>query len=157
MVVKRTEPITKQESDYNTLRKHKDEIRDAATDAKNVIASAASEASKVIAEAAAVSVKVLSIKNADDHDLLIELKIGNQFIRDDIKSLSNGVSTKIEQLEISKANKTEFDLLVTEIRGPREERIRAIEDKSSRYMITVSLLMIAVGALFTLMLLHIFK
>ena len=134
MVVKRKEPITKQESEYNTLRKHKDEIRDAANDAKTIIAAAASDASKVIADAAAVSVKVLSIKNADDHDLLIKLNTLMDGLKEDIRDLKSGTTLKIEN---------------------HDSRIKILENKTANYTITLSLYTLAVVAMISLTIYHI--
>lgn len=155
MPPKNSPPITDQ--DLFNFAKHKEDIRNAAEDAKKVIADAAGLASKAIADAAAISVKVLSVKNADDHDLLIELKVGNQFIRDDIKSLSNGVTAQLDQLQKNKADKVEFDALCTEVHVTREKRMRDLENKTANYMTTIALVMIGVAALFAIILTHVFK
>lgn len=160
--------LTERETDRLNFAVHKEDIRKAADQAKTTMADAASLAAKAIAEAAgqakvaiaeaaAVSVKVLSVKNADDHDLLIELKVGNNFIRDDIKNLSNGLTTKIDLLEKTKVDKKEFEELANEIHGSREIRMRNLENKTANFFITMGLVMIGVGALFTLFIIHIYK
>ena len=148
---------TDRNRDIADFIKHKEDIRTAADQAKTTIAEAAALAAKAIADAAAISVKVLSVKNADDHDLLIELKVGNQFIRDDIKSLSNGVTAKIEYLQENKADKKEFDELYTEIHTTREKRIRDLEDKTFNFWIAFGFVLIGIGALFTVIIMHINK
>lgn len=155
MPPKNTSPITDQ--DILNFAKHKDDIRQAAEQAKTVIADAATLASKAIADAAAISVKVLSVKNADDHDLLIELKVGNQFIRDDIKNLSSGVTVQLDQLQKNKADKIDLDTLANEVHVVREKRMRDLETKTGNYMITLSLVMLGVAALFAIILTHVFK
>lgn len=78
---------------------YKMDIEQAASAAVKVIAEAAAGAAKVVADAAAVSVKVLSIKNADDHDLLIELKTRMESLRTDIKDLKDGTTVQIADHE----------------------------------------------------------
>lgn len=141
-----------------TIYKHKEDIRLAAEKAKETIANAAELAAKVISNASAVSVKILNAKDAVDHDLLIELKIGNQFIRDDIKSLSTGISLKIEQLQESKLDrkyfdefKKIFDDLDIEIHNTLEKRIRNVENKTFNVWIALGFVMIGIGALFTIL------
>ena len=161
-------PHSLSEQDIIDFTKHKEDIRIAAADASKLITDTAkvvsenmkadtASAAKMIAEAAAVAVRVVSIKNADDHDLLIELKVGNQFIRDDIQRLSSGISTQISELQKSKADKVDFDLLAEEVRGIREKRLRDVENKSANYMITMALAMVAIAALFTIIITHILK
>lgn len=98
-----------------SISQAKMDIENAASQAVKVISAAAGEAAKVVAEAAAVSVKVLSIKNADDHDLLIELKTRMESLRNDIKDLKDNTSTKIDDhekrifdLETSKGRQSTF-------------------------------------------------
>jgi phage host-nuclease inhibitor protein Gam len=87
------------DKDIVSFNQHKEDIRKAAEQAKTTIAEAAGLAAKAIADAAAISVKVLSIKNADDHDLLIELKTRMEGLKDDIKSLRDNVSVRLEDHE----------------------------------------------------------
>lgn len=163
MAVNNTTKITR-DQDITNFNNHKEDIRLAAEHAKTTIADAAGLASKAIADAAAISVKVLSIKNADDHDLLIELKVGNQFIRDDIKNLSSGISVKIEQLQEGKLDrkyfdefKKTFDELDIEIHTVTEKRMRVIEDRTFNVWIALGFVMIGIGALFTIFIVHISK
>lgn len=104
----KTAQQTAREDDLLRFQKHKEDIKDAASGAVKIIAEAASQAAKVVAEAAAVSVKVLSVKNADDHDLLIELKTRMEGLKDDIKDMRDGVSLRLEDHEkrISAVEKT---------------------------------------------------
>ena len=83
----------------NSVKQAKMDIERAASQAVTVISAAAGEAAKVVAEAAAVSVKVLSIKNADDHDLLIELKTRMESLRNDIKDIKDGTALQIADHE----------------------------------------------------------
>ena len=143
--------------DLIEFSKYKEDIRLASEQAKVTISEAAGIAAKVISEAAAVSVKVLHDKNADDHDLLIQLKTAMEFIRNDIKDLTNGVTQKIASLESGKADKKEFDLLCDEVHVTREKRMRNLENKTANFMITMGLVMVGMAALFTIILTHVFK
>lgn len=102
----------------NTLEQTKREIAQAASEAVKVIAKAASETAKVVAEAAAVSVKVFDVKNASDHDLLIELKTRMEGLKEDVKEVNNGVSKGFANHEI---------------------RINKLETKDTRATILISL------------------
>jgi hypothetical protein len=145
------------EAELALLTKHKEDIKTAASSAVEVIADAASRAAKVVAEAAAVSVKVLHEKNADDHDLLIELKTGMAFIRDDIKELTSGITFKISELEKGKADKDAFDKLKTEIHTVREARMRSLENKYANVIITLGLYTLAVLGMIALIVNHLLK
>jgi len=139
------------EAEMHLFSKHKEDIKESASEAVKVIAEAASQAAKVVADAAAVSVKVLSIKNADDHDLLIKLNTLMDGLKEDIRDLKSGTSLKIEDhenriksVEIKTTNYT-------------EERMKAIENKTSNYTITLSLLLLAVSGMISLILVHMFQ
>lgn len=86
-------------TNVNAITQAKMDIEQAASQAVAVISAAAGEAAKVVAEAAAVSVKVLSIKNADDHDLLIELKTRMESLRNDIRDIKDNTTAKINEHE----------------------------------------------------------
>lgn len=136
MAIKKVESITERESDYNDFRKHKDEIRDAANEAKTIIAQAAELAAKAIADAAAISVKVLRVKNADDHDLLIELKTRMEGLREDIKDLHDNVSLRLDD---------------------HEKRIASLEKSKDSQTIWVTIGTSLVGILVAIMMYHILK
>ena len=136
---------------------HKDDINIAAQQAKVVIADAAELAAKTISDAAIIAAKVIDIRNSNDHDLLIELKIGNQFIRDDIKELSGSVTANITKLQESKAEKIDLITLADELHILTEKRLRKLEDKSFNVWIAFGFVMLGVGALFTIVIMHIFK
>lgn len=166
MAVKTTQTISDQ--DIVNFAQHKDDIRVAAEQAKKVMADEAGSAAKTIAdsaglavkaiaEAAAVAVRVVSIKNADDHDLLIELKTQMSYLRSDILALSSGVTQKIANLETTKADKKDFEELHNEIHGPREDRIRTLENKVGNFFIYVILLLSAVAGIFALVGVHLGK
>lgn len=131
--------------------KHSEEIKIAAEDAKRVISFAASDAAKAVAEAAAISVKVLSVKNSDDHDLLIKLNTLMEVMNKDINDLKTGTFAKLEDHE-SRIKATE-----SKITNYSEDRLKAIETKTSNYTITLQLFTLAVTAMFGLMLYHIFN
>lgn len=136
MAIKKVESITDRESDYNDFRKHKDEIRDAANEAKTIIAQAAELAAKAIADAAAISVKVLNVKSADDHDLLIELKTRMEGLREDIADLRGNVSLRLED---------------------HEKRIASLEKSKDSQTIWVTIGTSLVGILVAIMTFHILK
>lgn len=119
----------------NPVIQAKMDIEHAAAQAVSVISAAAGEAAKVVADAAAVSVKVINAKNADDHDLLIELKTRMESLRNDIKDIKDGTSLQI---------------------ADHEKRIFSIESSKSKTntLITIG---IAVGTILTSMLIaHLF-
>ena len=145
------------EAELAMFSKHKEDLKDAASSAVRIIADAASQAAKVVSDAAAVSVKVLHEKNADDHDLLIELKTGMGYIRDDIKDLTSGITIKIEQLEKGKADREEFIKLEGEIHGVREKRMRSLEDKYNNMVVAMGLYSLAVAAMIALIVYHILQ
>jgi predicted DsbA family dithiol-disulfide isomerase len=144
-------------SEALSFEKHKEEIKNSAADAVQLITAAAATAAKVVSEAAAVSVKVLHDKNADDHDLLIELKTAMGFLRNDIRDLSTGVTQKIAALESSKADKKDLEALALEVHGPRETRVRSVEDKIGSFLVYIILLSVATGGLFTFLIMHVLK
>jgi len=139
------------------LAKHKEELRMAAGEATKLISTAAAEAAKVVSDAATVAVRVLSVKSADDHDLLIELKTRMEGLKGDIQNLTTGVSTKLDSLERDKADRKEFEDLKNEIHGAREDRIRKLENKTSAYFITIGIYTLAVIGMITLIINHLIK
>lgn len=157
MNVRKTEQPKLTDEDVFNYARQKDDIRNDSERAKSSLAEAAGLAVKAIADAAASALALRSGVSADDHDLLIELKTGNKFIRDDIANLTTGITLQMAELRNSKANKIDFDLLADEIHGKREERMRALENKTANYMITMGLLMTAVAAICTIILTHILK
>jgi ABC-type transport system involved in Fe-S cluster assembly fused permease/ATPase subunit len=145
------------------LDQHKQELRQASEDAVRLIADAASLAAKVVLEAAAVAVKVVNAKDAEDHDLLIELKTIMDYVRSDIRDLTNGLSSKISELEKNKVDKKDFEDLKNEIHTVREDRVKKLEDGYAQVIIlmnnvknTNKWFIAAAGALFLALLYHIF-
>jgi len=118
-----------------SVKQAKMDIEQAASQAVTVISAAAGEAAKVVAEAAAVSVKVLSIKNADDHDLLIELKTRMESLRTDIKDLKDGTSLQI---------------------ADHEKRIFSLETGKSKTTVMLTATVIIGGVLVSMLIFHLF-
>jgi len=79
-------------------------INKAADQAASVIANAAQSASKLLASNAMDANRVLSSNQGHDHDLLVELKIRIESVREDIKNLSTGIEKRIDNLEKEKLN-----------------------------------------------------
>lgn len=82
---------------------NKQKVENAAQEAVRVIAIAAGEATKVVANAAAEAVKAVSLVNANnsgDHDLIIKLDTKMDALKEDIKMLNDGTSTKISDHEL---------------------------------------------------------
>lgn len=75
-------------------------ISDAAQKATEVISTAALNASKLLASNAAEAVKVSSVKDGNDHDLLQRLDQKVDSLKDDIKDLKDGTSSKIADHEV---------------------------------------------------------
>jgi hypothetical protein len=142
------------------FNEQREEIDQAVVHAVKIIYEATSEAAKKVNESAEKSL-VMSNK---DHDLLIELKTAMNFIRDDIKNLSDGITKKVDDLEKNKADRKTVDDLITEIRTTREDRLKTLELKVGNFSLTeveklrntVKWFTLAAGALFLIMLYHIF-
>ena len=79
-------------------------INNAADQAATVIANAAQSASKLLASNAIDANKVLTSNQGHDHDLLVELKVRMEGIREDIKNLSGANEKRIDALEREKLN-----------------------------------------------------
>ena len=131
------------------------DLQDAQDKALDVISNAAQKAAHAIASAAADALKVTSVKGADDHDLLIEMRTQLKRLSEDIGELKNGTSKRIEDLECDKANKKEFEDLAKEVYVTKEERIRKLENKTANYAITFGLYTLFLGGLITLVVSHI--
>jgi tetrahydromethanopterin S-methyltransferase subunit G len=71
-------------------------VAEAAAQAVQVIADAAACATKTIAAAAAAAAAAISEHGSADHDLIVELKVRMEGLKDDIKSLNDGISVKID-------------------------------------------------------------
>jgi vacuolar-type H+-ATPase subunit H len=132
-------------------------IADASSVAAKKIADAAEEAHKVVADAAATSVKVLHLKSADDHDLLIELKTRMEGLKDDIKDIKDGTTKRIADLEQNKADRLDLEQLEKEVHGKREDRLRKLENISSKNWIYLTLYSLLTGGLATLLITHLIK
>lgn len=133
------------------------ELQDAQDKALDVIGNAATKAASVIANAAAEALKVTSVKGSDDHDLLIKLSTQIDRLSEDIKELKSGTSKRIDDLEKDKADKKEFDDLKMDLYTTREKRIRSLENKVGNFWVTVSLYSVALGALATVLIMHLLK
>jgi len=96
-------------------------------------------------------------KNQSDHDLLIELRTEVLNIRDDIKELKEGTASRIINLEKDKADRVELDALQIKVNHDIEVRVRILENKTSKYMITLTLYSIAVGTMIALIVYHILQ
>jgi len=88
-------------------------IATSAGDAVKVLANATNEASKVVANNAAEALKVSTATSSCDHDLLIRLETKMTGLKEDIKDIKDGTSTKISDhetrintLETSKTRQT---------------------------------------------------
>ena len=62
-----------------------------------------------------------------DHDLLIELRVTMKAVRDDIKELKSGTSTRIDTLETDKADRKEIDALQSVINNEIKKRLEEVE------------------------------
>jgi hypothetical protein len=107
-------------------------LADAANVAVQTIAAAAAEATKVVARAASDASNALNIKTSIDHDLLIELKTRMDALKDDIKALSDGTTTKI---------------------ADHEARLITIEGKGSKQAVLITVI-IALGFIATTLLVY---
>jgi hypothetical protein len=155
-------PQKKMEDNLLQISQHKEDIRIAAEDATKLIAEAATAAARVISEAASVAVKLVSSKDAEDHDLLIELRTTMEYVRSDIRDLSNGVTEKISELQKNKVDRKDFEELKTEIHTTREDRVKKLEDGYANVVIimnnvknTNKWFIAAASALFCLLLMHV--
>ncbi|MFA5014822.1 MAG: hypothetical protein WC549_04715 [Actinomycetota bacterium] len=92
-----------------------------------------------------------------DHDLLIRLdeKVGD--IQVSIKTLQDGTFSKIAMLEKDKADRREVEELQKIVNEHMEVRVRNLENKTSKYFITLTLYSIAVATMISLIIYHILK
>jgi hypothetical protein len=128
-------------------------IASASLDAAKTLASAAFDARSVVAANASEAAKVLSEKNSDggsDHDLLTQLNVKVDRLKDDIKEIKDGTTFKIAGLEIGKLdNKDSYAVLykkcVEDKFTDHEARLRDSEVKINRVMAYGSVVVFAVG------------
>jgi len=85
----------------------------------------------------------------EDHDLLIALGTEMRGVRNDIKELKDGVYPHIAALEKDKADKVDMALL--------RVQVESMQKKSDKYFQIMTLFTAAAGAVFSLLLFHIFK
>jgi phage-related tail protein len=81
----------------------KKEIENAASEAVRVIAHAAEEATRTLAAAAGEALKVSNTKNetnAGDHDLIVELKVRMEDLKNAIRELSDGMAIQVKDHEM---------------------------------------------------------
>ena len=62
-----------------------------------------------------------------DHDLLIELRVTMKAVRDDIRELKSGTSTRIDSLETDKADRKEVDVIQKVINEDIKKRLDSAE------------------------------
>lgn len=127
-------------------------INKAAEQAATVIANAAQSASKLVASNAIDASRVLVNTNGNDHDLLVELKVRIEGVREDIKNLANGTERRIESLEKEKLNvsdsydalyKANFEASLQDI----DTRVRFIEKKVTQITTYGTGLLILLGVI----------
>lgn len=141
----------------NDTHSEVEKISNAAAEALKLVARETAEAAKVLASSAAEALKITSVRNSEDHDLLIGLKGQMDRLSIDIKDLKEGTSRRISDLEDDKADKREFEELKKDIYGSREKRIRSLESKVANYFITLSIYTVAVGGTIWIVVSHILK
>ncbi|MDD5178314.1 MAG: hypothetical protein PHT54_03495 [Candidatus Nanoarchaeia archaeon] len=73
-----------------------------------------------------------------EHDLLIELKVQVQNIRNDIKELSEGTTERIVCLEKEKADRKELEEVQNKLNKDHEIRIRKLESSKLTYYTLMS-------------------
>jgi hypothetical protein len=92
-----------------------------------------------------------------DHDLLIELRTEMQNIRNDIKELKDGTTSRIKNVEDGKVDKKDFDILSAKVNTDLEDRTRKLEESKGNYF-TAMLIYTAVGVtMIGLILYHLFQ
>jgi hypothetical protein len=69
----------------------------------------------------------------NDHDVLIELRTEMRNVRNDIKDLKDGTSSRIECLEKEKADRHEVEALQRHVNDNIEKRVMNIENRNSNY------------------------
>jgi hypothetical protein len=100
-------------------------IENAAAGAVRVIASAAAEAAKVVANSAADAAKVAVTRGAEDHDLLLELKVKMADIKVSVDTLIAKEDSHVTRVEFIDHLKTDVD---------HETRIRLIEQNMWKWL-----------------------
>lgn len=118
-------------------------VAQAAESAAKLIASSAESATRVVSNAAAESVKVVNLKDAGDHDLLIELKTRMEGLKEAIERFKSDTSIDIKDLKDNSSGKI------------ADHEIRIINLEKSRGNLTL-LISIGIGILSVLVGLLIF-
>lgn len=149
--------MAKNSSSYYESQNEVEKISSAATEALRLVAKETAEATRALASSAAEVLKISTMRNSEDHDLLIGLKGQMERIITDIKDIKDGTSLRISNLEEDKADRQDFEELKKDIYGNREKRMRALESKTSNYFITLSLYTLATGGMLWVLINHILK
>lgn len=95
--------------------------------------------------------------NQTDHDLLVTLNQKVTYLKVSVKDLQDGTFAKIAMLEKDKADRKDVEALQHKINNDMEIRVRKVEDRTSKYLITITLYSIAVGTMIGLIIYHILQ
>lgn len=115
----------------------------------DIIKNASKSAIQLLATERAEAKKITDINGSNDHDLLIEVRTKLDRVLDDIQSIIASGANKVDQ--------SEFDALKNEIHGPRENRMRSLENRLAGIWITISIYSLAIVALFGIVWNHLAK
>ena len=74
-------------------------ITQATEEARHVLAQEAADAKKVINEATAEACKIKNTKQDGDHDLIVELRVRMEDLKNAIQALTDGTAKKIDDHE----------------------------------------------------------
>lgn len=136
---------------------HPSELQSVAAEAAQalkLVAAETAEAARELASAAAQALKVQSMKNSEDHDALIAIRIQLDTVISTMKEIQSGTSSKIEDLYKVKVDNLEF----AEMKKCCEKdalKIRILENKTQGYWIAFSLYTLALGAALWILIAHI--
>jgi hypothetical protein len=95
--------------------------------------------------------------NISDHDLLVRLDQKVNDLKNSLQELASGTFQKIAILEKDKADRADLDLLQKKVNDDVEVRLRKVEDKTAKYLITMTLYSVAVGTMIALIIYHILQ
>jgi hypothetical protein len=126
------------------------------------IATAANDAIKVIANAAAEAVKVAAKSDGSDHDLIIKLDTKMDGLSDQIKTLDNNTTKRIDALEKDKLNARDsyaeiYKKEVDNRLDNAETRIGNLESSKTQITVLLSISSVILSTLIGLLIWHIFK
>ena len=143
-----------------TINRHINKIDEAAKRAAKLLietaATSAAAAAKLISDAAAIALDVTKTKDGTDHDILIEVRKGLEFVVKEMEKLTNGLEKRLSDIELSKADQKDLDELKKEVEK-NKECIGILKNKVSNNRIYMALYSLLILGLTSLIITHLFN